>query len=96
MRGWDYANPNPNPSPNPNPYQAELPLREWQHDGRLRQATFEGIAIALKLAVFLLWLLTAASLVWEQLAPVLESISIYLSLPIYRSINPPSTCLSLS
>ena len=40
------------------------------------------------MAVFLLWLLAAASLVWQQLAPVLESISIYLSLPIYRSIYP--------
>ena len=40
------------------------------------------------MAVFLLWLLAAASLVWVQLAPVLESISIYLSLPIYRSIFP--------
>ena len=40
------------------------------------------------MAVFLLWLLAAASLVWQQLAPALESMSIYLSLPIYRSIYP--------
>ena len=76
------------------PNQAEQQLREWQQDGRLWQATsvgeaaFEGIAIGLTLAVFLLWLLAAANCVWQQLAPALESISIYLSLPIDRSIDP--------
>ena len=86
--------PQPNPCPCPNPNQAEPPLRDWQQDGRLWQATsvgeaaFEGIAIALTLAVFLLWLCAAANCVWVQLAPALESISLYLSLPIYRSIYP--------
>jgi len=69
-------------------------LQAWQvaHFRRqttsLGQAAFEAIAIALTLAVLLLWLWVASSFVWEQLAPALESVSIHLSLPIHRSIDP--------